>query len=77
MHQHLCNLSKFQLPWLNGNPTLDRSLLMSDYLKATEGLNILSAEREPKDVRAAVNRGGRADDLTGIIDAVGISGRRA
>ncbi|MEO6810280.1 MAG: amidohydrolase family protein [Isosphaeraceae bacterium] len=40
-HQHLWDLSMFQLPWLKGNPTLNRSFLMSDYLKATEGLNIV------------------------------------
>jgi predicted TIM-barrel fold metal-dependent hydrolase len=40
-HQHLWDLSRFRLPWLKDNPTLNRSFLMSDYLKATEGVNIV------------------------------------
>ncbi len=42
-HQHLWDLKKFQLPWLeNGGPEeLRRCFVMSDYLKATEGLNVV------------------------------------
>lgn len=42
-HQHLWDLQKFELPWLeNGGPKeLNRNFLMSDYLKATEGQNVV------------------------------------
>lgn len=42
-HQHLWDLEKFQLPWLqNGGPKeLNRSFVMADYLKATEGQNVV------------------------------------
>ena len=36
-HQHLWDLSRFQLPWLKGDSKLDRSFLMKDYRQATEG----------------------------------------
>jgi predicted TIM-barrel fold metal-dependent hydrolase len=42
-HQHLWDLEKFTLPWLeNGGPEeLRKSFVMSDYLKATQGLNVV------------------------------------
>ncbi len=40
-HQHLWDLDRFHLPWLAGNPTLDRSFLPSDYAAATEGLHVV------------------------------------
>jgi predicted TIM-barrel fold metal-dependent hydrolase len=39
-HQHLWDLRKFRLPWLKGNPHLDRSFLMADYLEATADLGM-------------------------------------
>jgi len=42
-HQHLWDLTKFTLPWHGndeGNP-LRRSFVMSDYLEATRGLNVV------------------------------------
>jgi L-fuconolactonase len=42
-HQHLWDLTRFKLPWLKGAPKLDRSFLMNDYRKATEGLNIVKS----------------------------------
>lgn len=39
-HQHLWDLTKFTLPWHKGNTPLARSFVMSDYLAATQGLNI-------------------------------------
>ncbi len=39
-HQHLWDLSKFRLPWTSNVAALNKSFLMSDYLKATKGLNI-------------------------------------
>lgn len=39
-HQHLWDLQKFNLPWTKGNQVLGRSFVMSDYLSATQGLNV-------------------------------------
>ncbi|HEY4259931.1 MAG TPA: amidohydrolase family protein [Schlesneria sp.] len=42
-HQHLWDLSKFTLPWhaTEDVPSLKRSFVMSDYLEATKGLNVV------------------------------------
>src|SRR5437870_4015717 len=40
-HQHLWDLKKFRLPWIKAGSVLAKDHLMSDYLKATEGLNIV------------------------------------
>jgi predicted TIM-barrel fold metal-dependent hydrolase len=41
-HQHLWDLSKFRLPWLDGaGEPLAKSHLMSDYLRETDGLNVV------------------------------------
>lgn len=40
-HQHLWDLAKFQLPWLKSAGTLAKNFLMSDYLQATDGLNVV------------------------------------
>lgn len=40
-HQHLWDLSKFRLPWAKGNAVLDRSFVTADYLKASEGQNVV------------------------------------
>ncbi|GDX41297.1 amidohydrolase [Armatimonadota bacterium] len=40
-HQHLWDLSKFHLPWLEGAGKLKRSFVMQDYLTASEGLNVI------------------------------------
>jgi L-fuconolactonase len=40
-HQHLWDLSRFNLPWLSGGGPIAMSHLMSDYLTASEGLNIV------------------------------------
>ena len=42
-HQHLWDLTKFKLPWHKGDETkpLQRSFVMSDYLEATKGLNVV------------------------------------
>ncbi|MEZ4860921.1 MAG: amidohydrolase family protein [Caldilineaceae bacterium] len=42
-HQHLWDLSKFTLPWVNGAPTINRSYLQSDYAAATAGLNVVKS----------------------------------
>jgi predicted TIM-barrel fold metal-dependent hydrolase len=40
-HQHLWDLSRFNLPWLSGGGPIAKSYLMSDYLREAEGLNIV------------------------------------
>lgn len=42
-HQHLWDLDKFTLPWLknDGVDVLRRSYVMSDYLEATKGANVV------------------------------------
>ena len=43
-HQHLWDLEKFKLPWLDGAPSvLKRSYGMPDYFAATAGLNVVRA----------------------------------
>lgn len=42
-HQHLWDLDKFRLPWITKGDPLARSYVMSDYLEATEGLNIVKS----------------------------------
>src|SRR5437763_6586194 len=50
-HQHLWDLSRFQLPWLKGAPKLDRSFLMEDYRQATAGLNVVASVYMEVDVK--------------------------
>ncbi len=40
-HQHLWDLTRFQLPWLSDVPKLRRSFVTKDYLEATAGLNVV------------------------------------
>jgi predicted TIM-barrel fold metal-dependent hydrolase len=42
-HHHLWDVTKFDLPWLKneGVESLNRSFVMSDYLRATKGLNVV------------------------------------
>src|SRR4051794_3343588 len=42
-HQHLWDLSKFRLPWLDSAPKLNRSFVTDDYREATRGLNVEKA----------------------------------
>lgn len=46
-HQHLWDLRRFRLPWLKGNPHLDRSFLMADYLAATADLGTFPPDGAP------------------------------
>src|SRR5262245_60228337 len=39
-HQHLCDLTKFKLPWLVAGGPLNRNFVMKDYLAAIEGTGI-------------------------------------
>src|SRR5262245_29885584 len=40
-HQHLWDLTKFKLPWVQKGSHLDRNYVMSDYREATQGLNVV------------------------------------
>ena len=40
-HQHLWDATRFQLPWLSSVPQLNRNFLMSDYLDATRGQEVV------------------------------------
>jgi len=40
-HQHLWDLSKFRLPWIEKKSHLDRSFRMSDYLQEAKGLHVV------------------------------------
>jgi predicted TIM-barrel fold metal-dependent hydrolase len=42
-HQHLWDLGRFRLPWLERQPELRRNYLMSDYLAATKDLGTFPA----------------------------------
>ncbi|HZL88530.1 MAG TPA: amidohydrolase family protein [Pirellulaceae bacterium] len=39
-HQHLWDLSRFRLPWIEKGSLLDRNYVTEDYLQAAKGLNI-------------------------------------
>jgi predicted TIM-barrel fold metal-dependent hydrolase len=42
-HQHLWDLGRFRLPWLERGSPLNRNFVMQDYLQATQGLNVVKA----------------------------------
>src|SRR5262245_29830923 len=42
-HEHLWDLTKFNLPWTKGNEKLGRSFVTKDYLEATKGLNLVKS----------------------------------
>ena len=53
-HQHLWDLNKFTLPWVNGDnepAVLKQSYVTEDYLVATKGLNVVKAVYMEVDVR--------------------------
>ncbi len=52
-HQHLWDLSKFQLPWLEGAPAINQSYLQRDYAAATAGLQVVKAVYMEVDVEPA------------------------
>jgi len=42
-HQHLWDLDELKLPWLSGDTPLNRSYVMSDYLAASAGQNVVQS----------------------------------
>jgi L-fuconolactonase len=56
-HQHLWDLNRFRLPWIQKDSPLARSYVMKDYLTATRGLNVaksvyMEVDVEPKQQQA-------------------------
>jgi predicted TIM-barrel fold metal-dependent hydrolase len=49
-HQHLWDLDLFRYAWLDSIPSLNRSFRMSDYLAATQGLNVVKSVHLEADV---------------------------
>jgi predicted TIM-barrel fold metal-dependent hydrolase len=52
-HQHLWDLDKFRLTWIKKDSPLAKSFLMSDYLQATAGLNVVKSVYMEVDVEPA------------------------
>jgi L-fuconolactonase len=52
-HEHLWDLTKFNLPWTKGNEVLGRSFVTKDYLEATQGLNLVKSVYMEVDVDPA------------------------
>lgn len=80
-HQHLWDLSKFKLPWITPDSPLNRNYLMSDYLEAAKGLNIVKTIYMEVDI-APEQRFAEADDIAerckreeGLLRAAVIGGR--
>lgn len=64
-HQHLWDLARLRLPWLDGAGTLNRSHVMKDYLEATAGLGVVQAVYMEVDV-AADQKQAEADQILDI-----------
>src|SRR3989442_1677831 len=52
-HQHLWDLKQFKLPWVRDGSPLARDFVMSDYLEATRGLNVVKSVYMEVDVDPA------------------------
>lgn len=63
-HQHLWDLTKFNLPWTAGAGVLERSYGQADYAAATAGLNVVKAVYMEVDVDPSQ----QAAEATYIID---------
>ena len=55
-HQHLWDLAKFRVPWLEGGGPLARSFVPADYRKAVDGLNVVKAVYMEVDLDPAQQR---------------------
>ena len=82
-HQHLWDLTKFRLPWLKKDDAFNKSHVMSDYLQATAGLNVVKTvymevdvapEQQTEEAEYVIGLCQRADNP--MVAAV-ISGRPA
>src|SRR5262245_30105213 len=52
-HEHLWDLTKFNLPWTKGEKRLARSFVTKDYLEATRGLSVIKTVYMEVDVDPA------------------------
>jgi L-fuconolactonase len=52
-HQHLWDLKKFRLPWIEEGKPLARSFVLTDYAQATAGLNVVKTVYMEVDVEPA------------------------
>jgi predicted TIM-barrel fold metal-dependent hydrolase len=52
-HQHLWDLKQFKLPWVKAGSPLARNFVMSDYVEATKGLNVVKSVYMEVDVDPA------------------------
>jgi predicted TIM-barrel fold metal-dependent hydrolase len=52
-HHHLWDLGKFRLPWQKDKPTLARNFVMSDYLAAVRGKNVVKTVYMEVDVEVS------------------------
>lgn len=52
-HQHLWDLKKFRLPWIEEGKPLARSYVLTDYAQATAGLNVVKTVYMEVDVEPA------------------------
>jgi predicted TIM-barrel fold metal-dependent hydrolase len=77
-HQHLWDLDKFKLPWINPGTLLARSFVMSDYLAAIEGTGIrhsiyMEVDVEPSQQQAEAEhlieicKSGKAPTIAAVI----------
>jgi predicted TIM-barrel fold metal-dependent hydrolase len=82
-HQHLWDLKKFRLPWIDKKSPLGRSFVLRDYDAATAGLNVVQSVYMEVDVDPAqqVAEGDHVSDLCrradNVMSAAVISGRPA
>lgn len=69
-HQHLWDLTRFTLPWHTGDEVqpLRRSFVMSDYLEATRGLNVVKTVYMEVDV-APEQQQAEVDYVTALCEA--------
>jgi L-fuconolactonase len=82
-HQHLWDLDKFRLPWLEQEKSLAKSYLPKDYAEATSGLNVVKSVYMEVDVDPA-QQDAEAEYVIGLCEqgdspmvAAVISGRPA
>ena len=63
-HQHLWDLDRLRLPWIEKGSVLDRSFLMEEYLREAEGLNIVKTIY----MEVAVNRAQRGEEAEYVLE---------
>jgi predicted TIM-barrel fold metal-dependent hydrolase len=64
-HQHLWDLSRFRLPWIEKGSLLDRNYVAKDYMEAAKGLNVVQTVYMEVDV-ALDQKKAESDFLTDV-----------